>query len=87
MSVCTSYVQAVQHGLSARNRLAIYVARHMANQIVGEGSGFCYGWSSYIRRYHQYNDGWTASLGEMLELKVEPTNAHDQLATVCYDSD
>ena len=60
----------VQHGLSARDCLAIYVARHMANQVIGEGSGFCYGWSSYVRGYHEYKKGCTPSLGEMLELKV-----------------
>ena len=53
----------------------------MANQVVEEKSAFCYGWSSYVRGYHEYKDGWTPSLGEMLELKVEPTNVHGQFAT------
>ena len=75
----------VQHGLSARDRLAIYV--HMANQVVGEGSGFCYEWLSYVRGYHEYKEGWTPSLGEMLELKVEPTNAHDQFAMAVIKPD
>ena len=78
---------AVQHGLSTRDHLAIYVARHMANQVVGEGYGFCYGWSSYIRGYHEYKEGWTPSLGEMLELKVEPMNAHDQFDTAVIKPD
>ena len=77
----------MQHGLSARDRLAIYVARHMANQVVEEKSRFCYGWSSYVRGYHEYKEGWTPSLGEMLELKVEPTNAHDQFATAVIKPD
>ena len=72
--------------LSARDRLAVYVARHMTTQ-VGEGSRFCYGWSSYVRGYHEYKEGWTPSLGEMLELKVEPTNAHDQFATAVIKPD
>ena len=59
----------------------------MANQVVGEGSVFCYGLSSYVRGYHEYKDGWTSSLGEMLELKVEPTNAHDQFAMVVIKPD
>ena len=63
-------LMVVQHGLSAHDCLAIYVARHMANQVIGEGSGFCYGWSSYVRGYHEYKKGWTPSLGEMLELKA-----------------
>ena len=77
----------VQHGLSARDRLTIYVATHMANQVVGEGSEFCYGWSSYVRGYHEYKEGWTPSLGEILELKVEPTNAHDQFAKAVIKPD
>ena len=32
-------------------------------------------------------DGWTPSLGEMLELKVEPTNVHDQFATAVIKLD
>ena len=77
----------MQHGLSTRDCLAIYVARHMANQVVGEGSGFCYRWSSYVRGYHEYKEGWTASLGDMLELKVEPTNAHAQFAMAVIKPD
>ena len=73
--------------MSARDRLAIYVARHITNQVVGEGSGFCCGWSSYVRGYHEYKEGWTPSLGEMLELKVEPTNAHNQFATAVIEPD
>ena len=69
------------YGLSACDRLAIYVARHIANQVVGEGSVFCYGWLSYVRGYHEFKEGWTSSLGDVLELKVEPTNPHDQFAT------
>ena len=53
----------------------------MANQVVGEGFGFCYGWSFYVRGYHEYKEGWTPSLGEMLELKMERTNPHDRFAT------
>ena len=77
----------VQHGLSAHDRLAIYVARHITNQVVEEGSGFCYGWSSYVRGYHEYKERWTPSLGEMLELKVEPMNAHDQFVTAVIKPD
>ena len=81
----------MQHGLSVCDRLAIYlaiyVASHIANQIVGEMSGICYGWPSYIRGYHEYNDGWTTRLGQMLELKVEPTNAYDQFATAAIKPD
>ena len=73
-----------QHGLSTRDRLAIYVARHMANQVIGEKSGICYGWS-YVRGYHEYKEGWTPSLGEMLELKAELTNAHEQFATARWN--
>ena len=75
---------AVQHGLSNRDRPAIYVARQMANQVIGEKSDR---WSSYVRGYHEYKQGWTPSLGEMLELKVEPTNAHDQFATAVIKPD
>ena len=59
----------------------------MANQVVGEKSGFCYRWPLYIRGYHEYKEGWTPSLGEMLELKVEPTNVHDQFATAVIKLD
>ena len=90
--MCTSTIEyriliAVQHGLSARNRLAIHVARHMANQVVREKYEFYYVCSSYVRGYHKYKEGWTPSLGEMLEPKVEPTNAHDQFATVVIKPD
>lgn len=39
-----------------------------------------YEWSSYIRGYHDYQAVWTPSLGEMLQLKVEPTNPYDDFA-------
>ena len=42
---------------------------------------------SYVRGYHEYKEGWTPSLGEMLELKVEPTNLHDQFATAVIKPD
>ena len=45
----------------------------MASKVVKEAS--CYEWSSYIRRYHDYQAVWTSTIGEVL--KVEPTNPHD----------
>ena len=51
-----------------------YSSLTMANEVVEEG--LCYEWS-YIRGYHEYQAIWTPSIGEMLVLKVEPTNPHD----------
>ena len=59
----------------------------MANQVVGEKSGFCYEWLSYVRGYHEYKEGWTPSLGQILELKVERTNANDQFAMAMIKPD
>ena len=50
----------------------------MASEVVEEGS--CYEWSSYIRGYHDYQAVWTPTIGEMLLLKVEPTNPYDDFA-------
>lgn len=50
----------------------------MASQFLGEGS--CYEWLAYIRDYHDYKDVWSPTLGEMLQLQVDPTNPHDQFA-------
>ena len=77
----------IQQGLGARDRPAIYVARHMANQVIGEKLRFCCGWSSYVRGYHKYKEEWTPSLEEMLELKVEPTNANYQFAMAVIKPD
>ena len=62
------------------NHLTSYVARDITSQVIGEGSGPCYEWSSYIRGYHEYKEVWTPTLGEMLQLKIEPTNPSDQFA-------
>ena len=59
----------------------------MASQVVGKGSRFCYEWLSYVRGYHEYKEGLTPSLGEMLQLKVEPTNPHDQFAVAVIKLD
>lgn len=59
-------------------RPALYVLA-MASEVV-EGS--CYEWSSYIRGYHDYQAVWTPSIGEMLLLKVEPTNPYDFAVSV-----
>ena len=47
----------------------------MASKVVEEGSS--YEWSSYVRGYHDYQAVWTPTIGEMLLLKVEPTNPYD----------
>ena len=70
----------MQHSSSARDPVTSYVARDMASQVVGEGPGSCYEWLSYVRGYHEYKDVWTLTLKAMWQLKVEPTNPHDQLA-------
>ena len=50
----------------------------MASEPTVEAS--CYEWSSYIRGYHDFQSVCTPSLGEMLQLKVEPTNPYDDFA-------
>ena len=50
----------------------------VASNVVEEGSS--YEWSSYIRGYHDYQAVWTATIREMLLLKVEPTNPYDDFA-------
>ena len=52
----------------------------MASEPTVEAS--CYEWSSYIRGYHDYQAVWTPSLGEMLQLKVEPMNPYDNFAVL-----
>ena len=32
---------------------------------------------SYLRGYHAYMEIWTPVMGEMLVVKIEPTNRHD----------
>ena len=41
---------------------------------------------SFVRGFHEYKDIWRPSVGEILELKREPTNAKDVLA-VCIQKD
>ena len=66
----------------ALDRLTLHIACcfvvDMASEPTVEAS--CYEWSSYIRGYHDYQSVWTPSLGEMLQLKVEPTNPYDDFA-------
>ena len=71
---------AVQHSSSACDRQDSYVARDMASQVIGKVSGSCYEWSLYVRGYVEYKKVWTPTLGEMLQLKVEPMNPRDQFA-------
>ena len=41
---------------------------------------------SFVRRFHAYKDIWRPRVGEILDLKREPTNANDALA-VCIEID
>ena len=85
----------MQHGLSVHDRLAIYVATDMANHRVYNiyEQTNASRWRrlrillSYVRGYHEYKEGCTPSLGEMLELKVELTNPHDQFAMAAIKPD
>ena len=54
----------------------------MASKPTVEAS--CYEWSlyMYIRGYHDYQAVWTPSLGEMLQLKVEPMNPYDNFTVL-----
>ena len=71
--------------IHARTRICMHVLVYMLyvlcscchgySKVVEEGS--CYEWPSYIRGYHDYQAIWISSVGEMLILKVEPTNRFD----------
>ena len=50
----------------------------MASQLIG-GSATLQ-WTSFVRGYHDYCRVWTAAVVEVLSLKQEPKNCHDNFA-------
>ena len=50
----------------------------MASELIGGSATLR--WTSFVRGYHDYCREWTAAVVEVLSLKQEPENCHDNFA-------
>ena len=52
----------------------------MASQVIGGSTTLQ--WTYFVRGYHDYCQEWTATVEEVLSLKQESENCHDNFAVV-----